>query len=190
LVRKARLDFGAEIRFFTEDELDARVHPGVRKYFGTLEQLRRGTWIEEPVEDPNAPAPNATAPSTATSKRKRLSIKPVDESSLSLAHAALAEVIYNDERPTDGSAPATKHLLLYIKPSLIGDEPADVRRYHTEHPSFPNETTAEQFFDEAQWESYRRLGEHIADKVFRNRDDQGKVLKPEANRFFPYMFET
>jgi len=149
LVRKARLDFGAEIRFFSEDELNVRVHSGVRKYFGTLEQL-----------------------------------------SLSLAHAALAEVIYNDEPPTDGSPPATKHLLLYIKPTLIGDEPGDVRRYHTAHPSFPNETTAQQFFDEAQWESYRRLGEHIADKVFRSQDDNKNLLAPEADRFFPYMLET
>jgi len=184
LVRKARLDFGAEIRFSTEDELDNRVHSGVRKFFGTLEQLRRGTWIEEPVDDPNAPA-YATA-----SKRKRLSIKPVDESALSLAHAALATVTYSDEHPADGSRSPVKHWLLYIKPSLVGDEPSDVRRYHTEHPSFPNESTAEQFFDEAQWESYRRLGEHIADKVFRSRDDQGNQLTAEANRFFPYMFGT
>ena len=187
LVRKARLDFGAEIRFSTEDELNCRVHRGVRKYFGTLEQLRRGTWIEEPVEDPNVP--DATAKFTPP-KRKRLSLNPVDENSLSLAHAALATVTYNDERPPDGSLPPIKHWLLYIKPSLVGDEPSDVRRYHTEHPSFPNETTAEQFFDEAQWESYRRLGEHIADKVFRSRDDQGNLLTTEANRFFPYMFEV
>ena len=88
------------------------MHSGVRKYFGTLEQLRRGTWIEEPVEDPNAPetikkpagdpkapAQNANAPSTTASKRKRLSINPVDENALSIAHAALAEVIYNDDHP-------------------------------------------------------------------------------------------
>jgi hypothetical protein len=73
---------------------------------------------------------------------------------------------------------------------VIGDEPADVPRYHTEHPSFPNETTAQQFFDEAQWESYPRLGERIADKVFRSRNDKGDLLAPETKRFFPYMFET
>jgi hypothetical protein len=203
LVRKARLDFGAEIRFLTEEELDVRVHSGVRRFFGTLEQLRRGNWIEEPVEDPNAPKlenvmdkdpetplHNEAVLNAATRKRKRLSTSPVDENALSLAHAALAEVIYADERAKDGSPSAIKHLLLYIKPSLIGDEPADVRRYHTENPSFPHESTLEQFFDEAQWESYRRLGEHIADKIFRSRDDKGNLFTPEANCFFPYLFTT
>lgn len=165
LVRKARLDFGAELRFLTEDQLDDRVHSELRKYFGTLEQLRRGKWVEEPLADPNRPG------------RKRLSIDPVDEEALSLAHVALADVFYEEGH---------RSLLLYIKPTLIGDEPADVRRYHTEHPSFPHETTADQFFDESQWESYRRLGEHIADKVFRGSDDAGTSLKPESAKFLPY----
>ncbi len=168
LVRKARLDFGAEIRFLTEDQLDQRIHWEFRKYFGTLEQLRRGKWAEEPVADP-------------LGGRKRLSIDPDDEETLSLAHAALADVVYQD-----GHTPS---LLLYIKPTLIGDEPADVRRYHTEHPSFPHETTAEQFFDEAQWESYRRLGEHIADKVFRSRDDRDRSIPPETGKFLPYLLQ-
>jgi hypothetical protein len=38
--------------------------------------------------------------------------------------------------------------------------------YHSAHPDFPQQTTVEQFFDEAQWESYRRLGQHIAERVF------------------------
>jgi hypothetical protein len=176
LIRKARLDFGAEIRFLREDKLTDRLHPGVRDYFGTLEQLRRGTWVKEPVEDPNAPKP-----ATGTSRRERLSINPVDEESFSLAHAALAEVSY--------TVPDGKGILLYIKPTLMGDEPADVHRYHTEHPSFPHETTAQQFFDEAQWESYRRLGEHIADKIFRDRDDENIQLNAVAGKFWPHMFE-
>ena len=176
LIRKARLDFGAEIRFLREDKLTDRLHPGVRDYFGTLEQLRRGTWVKEPVEDPNA-----SKPATGTSRRERLSINPVDEESLSLAHVALAEVSY--------TAPDGKGILLYIKPTLMGDEPADVHRYHTEHPSFPHETTAQQFFDEAQWESYRRLGEHIADKIFRDHDDENVQLTAVAGKFWPHMFE-
>jgi hypothetical protein len=177
LVRKARLDFGAEIRFLKEEELDARVHSSVRRYFGTLEQLRRGTWVKEPVADPIAPPPPADARA-----RPRLSINPVDEEALSLASAALAEVTY---RRADGTPSPDKPLLLYIKPALTGDEPADVHRYHSEHPSFPHETTAEQFFDEAQWESYRRLGEHIADKIFRVRDDRNNPLSPEPGKFLP-----
>jgi hypothetical protein len=39
-------------------------------------------------------------------------------------------------------------------------------RYHSQHQSFPHETTADQWFDESQWESYRKLGEDIGLKVF------------------------
>jgi hypothetical protein len=164
LVRKARIDFGAEIDFVSEHDLNLRVDESVRKYFGTPEQLRRGVWAKEPVHDPNL-GDGDGKPS------ERKSLRPLDESALSIAHAALADVTYSD---------GEKALLLYIKPTLTGDEPSDVRRYHSEHPSFPQETTAEQFFDEAQWESYRKLGEHIAEKIF---------SVPGANtsgKFLPY----
>ena len=173
LVRKARLDFGAEIQFLTEEQLDEAVHPDIRKHFGTLEQLRRGIWIEEPVEDPNDPEAGKP-PETVNGGRKvrrRRTISPVNIEALSLAHAALAHIIYDDDvKPTS--------TLLYIKPTLIGDESADVHRYHTEHPSFPHESTLQQFFDEAQWESYRKLGEDIALKLFQEPPaiTQGKLF--------------
>jgi len=49
--------------------------------------------------------------------------------------------------------------ILYIKPNIKGDEPADIERYRFDHPEFPHEPTSDQFFDETQWESYRKLGE-------------------------------
>jgi hypothetical protein len=52
--------------------------------------------------------------------------------------------------------------ILYLKPSLTGAEPADVAHYASAHRSFPHESTADQYFDEKQFESYRRLGEHVA----------------------------
>ncbi len=55
---------------------------------------------------------------------------------------------------------------MILKPGLSGDEPPDVVEYQREHESFPQEPTTDQFFDEAQWESYRRLGEHLASRVF------------------------
>jgi hypothetical protein len=48
--------------------------------------------------------------------------------------------------------------LIYIKASLTGDEPPDVRHYASQNTSFPHQTTTDQFFDETQFESYRRLG--------------------------------
>lgn len=48
--------------------------------------------------------------------------------------------------------------LIYVKPVLIGSEPPDVSAYQRAHPKFPHESTANQFFNEAQFESYRKLG--------------------------------
>jgi hypothetical protein len=52
--------------------------------------------------------------------------------------------------------------LLYIKPAIVGDENADVLNYRKAHPDYPHQSTADQWFDEAQFESYRALGYHIA----------------------------
>ncbi len=70
--------------------------------------------------------------------------------------------------------------LVYLKPTLTGDEPADVTQYHRTHASFPQETTADQFFDEAQWESYRRLGFLIGNDVLGDGRPSGAVVPPEA----------
>ncbi len=49
-----------------------------------------------------------------------------------------------------------------MKPAVFNrDEPADVRQYKRAHRR-PHESTADQFFGESQFESYRALGEHIA----------------------------
>jgi hypothetical protein len=57
----------------------------------------------------------------------------------------------------DGPDASDGHLL-YVKPMLIGTELPDVASYAKSHPSFPHQTTADQWFDESQTESYRSLG--------------------------------
>jgi len=64
----------------------------------------------------------------------------------------------------DGPA-AEDGTLLYIKASLNANEPADVTQYAKTHPEFPHESTANQFFNEAQFESYVRLGAHIVEEI-------------------------
>jgi hypothetical protein len=54
----------------------------------------------------------------------------------------------------DGS----KGTLIYIKPSLDARLPQDVLAYARAAGSFPHQSTMDQFFDEAQFESYRELG--------------------------------
>ncbi len=51
--------------------------------------------------------------------------------------------------------------ILYIKPSFFGSIPIDVRAYAAGSPTFPHETTGDQFFSESQFESYRALGRYF-----------------------------
>jgi hypothetical protein len=56
--------------------------------------------------------------------------------------------------------------LLYLKPTYQGTtERADVRSYASGHPTFPHESTTDQWFSESQLESYRALGASIAEYV-------------------------
>ena len=59
--------------------------------------------------------------------------------------------------------------LLYLKATLSGDEPVDVRNFATSDPTFPHDSTANQFFDEARFESYRTLGFHTVLSVARSQ---------------------
>lgn len=91
-------------------------------------------------------------------------------------------------------------VLVYFKPALTGDEPCDISNYRSLNPLFPHETTLDQFYDEAQWESYRRLGLHSAMDAFGHLEgeDDVKLSSPEfvfsrtRNRWYPTPadFET
>jgi hypothetical protein len=48
--------------------------------------------------------------------------------------------------------------ILYIKPTITRNTPRDVLAYRDSHLEFPDQTTADQWFEESQFESYRRLG--------------------------------
>jgi hypothetical protein len=49
-------------------------------------------------------------------------------------------------------------ILIYLKPSLNAALPQDVLAYARLAQTFPHQSTIDQFFDEAQFESYRALG--------------------------------
>lgn len=65
----------------------------------------------------------------------------------------------------DGSCSRGPGTLLYIKAGLSGHEPPDILQYAKTHPTFPHEATANQFFNESQFESYRHLGSFAVDEV-------------------------
>ncbi len=92
---------------------------------------------------------------------------------LSQQHAVVGTIHYDGLRGDD------KGVIVYFKPTLVGDEPTDVMQYRRRNLGFPHESTGDQFYDEAQWESYRRLGEHCGRAFFRYLEDKG--LNREGN---------
>ena len=92
------------------------------------------------------------------------------------AHVVSGRIRYQD---ADGGDLGT---LIYIKPALSGDEAVDVVNYYKAHPAFPHESTANQWFSEAQFESYRMLGRHSAEVALADRSETGFGPVSEAIR--------
>jgi hypothetical protein len=84
-------------------------------------------------------------------------------------HAALLRFHYPEPPPGnagDAYFARRESWVLYLKSSCNGDEPMDILADSKIHPEFPDERTAETDFNQQQWETYRRLGEHIGDGLF------------------------
>jgi hypothetical protein len=87
---------------------------------------------------------------------KHLDMARRDETAVRGAYSAFAIIEYPE---MDSSGRRHRGYLLYIKSYYGGlDEPADVRSYALTNPAFPHDRTLNQFFGEAQFESYRVLG--------------------------------
>lgn len=93
-------------------------------------------------------------------------------------HMVAGDIVYP---PSEPNGVADRGVLLYVKPTLTGSEPPDVTQYARRNESFPHETTLDQFYDEAQWESYRRLGEHAAEQALASITRAGRELKDLPN---------
>lgn len=147
LVRKARTDFRAEIQIVRRAGDAATDDPGVRFPMPKLDDLVHPA-LREIIGVPEDFASLIDESGDSSPPRRCCSQR----------HALLARIHYTD---TDEFS-----WLLLVKPSLMGDEAADVVQYQRTHPLFPQEPTTDQYFDEAQWESYRKLGEHIGTELF------------------------
>ncbi len=66
--------------------------------------------------------------------------------------------------------------LVYIKPMLRGNEATDVRSYAVQSRTFPHETTADQFFNETQTESYRLLGLQSVTETFGDNQELSAIF--------------
>lgn len=93
---------------------------------------------------------------------------PANRKAETAEKCALLLKVYRREVAADGtSGPRKLHTrIVVLKPRLIDGISADLAQYRATRNAFPQEPTADQFYDEAQWESYRKLGLEIASKVF------------------------
>ena len=140
LTRVARLDFKADITWI--DPSDARRN-GARDWTA-IQQATPGVSVPEWIQtwlNPNALG------NLATFARQ------------GMFGAALARITY------EGSS--SESWLVVLKPSLFSPPPLalDVRSYARANTAFPNQSTVDQFFSDDQWESYRMLGEALANAV-------------------------
>lgn len=77
--------------------------------------------------------------------------KPADKSPFSIAKIRYSAFDEGATEDDDGN-------LIYIKPTLTGEEPIDIFQYTKQSSTFPHETTVDQMYSETQFESYRKLG--------------------------------
>lgn len=139
LAQQVRIDFGAEIEWLEPMTEDGKRPDAWDAFPGVAEKLEEFQhWM-----DPNALG----------------SIRSIERDGQ--YHAALGRVTF------EGAHDVCSWILV-LKPSLDPETKADVRHYATVNPSFPNEATFDQFFDDLQWESYRALGRQIGEKVLRD----------------------
>jgi len=97
-------------------------------------------------------------------------IVPGKKTSRSELNYAVGKIHY--ERAND---PTPTGKLIYIKSSVSKDLPTDLRHYKSECPDFPHQTTADQFFDEVQFESYRKLGYVAAMRAIAHMAENGTL---------------
>jgi hypothetical protein len=106
-------------------------------------------------------------------------IRPQKGGRESRSHYALGVIRY-DLSP-EGGEPGT---LLYIKSSLTGREPVDIKHYAAIEETFPQQSTSDQWFDETQFESYRHLGFHVA---MTSLDTAATAARGDLSRALRYL---
>jgi hypothetical protein len=133
LVRKARLDLGAEISLLSGRELE--------RYLESVGCTDRTLFVD-PAEQPDwrAAFVDPNSPVAAIALRVRVAASRRQRGGRELR-------------------------MVWIKPRRFADMPHDIAGYAAAHPDFPQQPTRDQFFDESQWESYRKLGEIAVERL-------------------------
>ena len=147
--------------------VDAEADPTMN--FGSLVKLQRHARIDlgTRIELPWQAIRNATLETHQLISDGGKGIPDCDRNG---PHAALGVIKY----PRDEVG-----YLLYIKASITGDENDYVIDYKRRNPTFPHESTGDQLFTEEQFEVYRALGFHAAQRIFTG-EDEVSTLAPGA----------
>ena len=101
-------------------------------------------------------------------------IRKQTDTGYSRSHCAVGKIFYSN---------GSTGYLIYMKSSLTSDEDASIEQYHAAHKAFPHESTSDQFFAEDQFESYRRLGYHVAKLTFRDVEHEHSPVEMARNLF-------
>ena len=80
-------------------------------------------------------------------------------------------------------------ILLYVKPSLVGDEPIDIYNYAATNQMFPHESTGDQWFSESQFESYRMLGLHTIEWIYKQQGETSEQVPPAGSKDLGTLLE-
>ncbi len=122
--------------------------------------------------------------------RLRKSSEENEPGGVSAEHWAIGTITYP---PSDGHGRPETGYLLYLKSSFSGDESEVIREYRHRNPDFPHQSTADQFFDEDQFEAYRALGQHIAEGALgasQRATPGGRMSFSEFEAWFARLQET
>jgi hypothetical protein len=113
-------------------------------------------------------------------KLEALKRRPQDGSDL-LEHCDYHAIADIDYQEADGNG-VENGLILYVKTGYHGTESAGIRSYAMANLDFPHQSTANQWFSESQFESYRSLGfeimENLLYRAAKDPDDTAYAKAP------------
>jgi patatin-like phospholipase len=108
----------------------------------------------------------------------------------SRAYAVLVKIDYAPEQARPHAETSDQlGWMLYLKLAITGTEPRYVLDYRRQNPAFPHQTTANQFYDEAQFEAYRALGEFAAESLFRE-EIVGPCMPTDLRAWFQKLADS
>jgi hypothetical protein len=101
-------------------------------------------------------------------------------------HFVVGKIIYSRDHARSlkwadaDDVKAREGVIIVVKPTISDRQTVDVEQYRLENGAFPQQKTADQWFDEAQFESYRQLGELCAESLFDAKQISAQINSSQA----------